>query len=157
MQDDPNQTLGFVLHDAARLMRWNFERRALSAGLTRAKWSVLAYLRRNDGIQQTALAGLLEIKPITLGRILDRLEEDGWVKRKDDPNDRRAKCVCLTKKATPILDQMCVLGRETREEALEGISKQDQQHFMATLLRIRANLSAKATAASVKSGKGGKS
>jgi MarR family transcriptional regulator for hemolysin len=142
-QEDPNQSLGFVLHDTARLLRWNFERRVQGIGLSRAKWSVLAHLKRRDGIQQSELAALLEVKPITLGRMIDRLEEDGWVKRKEDAKDRRAKCVFLTKKVTPILEQMYALGKETREEALKGISKQEQQVFMDLLLRMRANLSEK--------------
>lgn len=142
-QDDPNQSFGLVLHDVARLLRWNFDRRAQTIGLSRAKWSVLAHLRRKNGARQSELAALLEVQPITLGRLLDRMEKDGWVERRDDPADRRAKCIFLTDKVAPVLDQMQALARETRAEAQQGLSEEERAQFLATLLRIRANLAQK--------------
>lgn len=143
MSDDPDKTLGFVLHDVARLLRWNFDRRAHTLGLSRAQWSVLAQLRRKDGMQQKILADLLDIQPITLVRLIDRLEKAGLVERRDDPEDRRAKLVFIAKKAVPVIDKLKQLGRATREEALDGISPKEQEQLMRTLLHIRGNLSEK--------------
>ncbi|MBT6882724.1 MAG: MarR family transcriptional regulator, partial [Rhodospirillaceae bacterium] len=83
------RSLGFLMADVSRLMRKRFDRRAHALGLTRAKWRVLARLRRREGINQTALADILEIEAITMGRHIDRLEENDWVERRPDPEDRR--------------------------------------------------------------------
>ncbi len=83
--EDLNRTLGFLLHDASRLMRKRVDRRARTLGLTRAQWRVLAQLRRREGINQSALADILEIENITMGRHIDRLEDAGWVERRPDP------------------------------------------------------------------------
>src|SRR5690348_13133430 len=86
---DPERSFGFLLYDAARLLRRDFDRRARRIGLTRAQWSVLANLVRNEGVNQAGLADIMEIQPITLVRLLDRLEEAGWIERRPDPTDRR--------------------------------------------------------------------
>ncbi len=136
-----NNTLGFVLHDVARLMRWSFDRKSQSLGLTRAQWSVLASLRRCDGSQQKTLAQRLDVAPITLARHVDRLEADGWVVRQDDEQDRRAKRVFLTDKGRQILSELQVLSTQVRAEALAGISAEEESQMMALLLRMRSNLS----------------
>ncbi len=136
-----DRTLGFVLHDVARLLRKHFDRRARGLGLTRSQWSVLAHLARHEGINQTALAEILEIEPITLARLLDRLEAAGWVERRDDPRDRRARLLYLAEKAHPMLAEMRVLGRQTREEAMAGLSPECRDRLIETLLVIKANLS----------------
>ena len=119
---NPDRSLGFLLYDAARLMRRDFDRRARSLGLTRAQWSVLAHLVRKEGSRQAAIADTLEIEPITLVRQLDRLEAAGWVERRPDPSDRRARLLYLTDKAHPVLDQLYALGAETRAIALADVS-----------------------------------
>lgn len=131
---------GFLISDVARLLRWNFDRQAQGLGLTRAQWAVLAHLKRCDGSQQSVLARLMDIKPITLARHLDRLEAEGWVERQDDPGDRRAKRVFLTPKSTPMLDALRQLGETVRQEALQGISQSDFELTVQTLERIKANL-----------------
>lgn len=131
---------GFLISDVARLLRWNFDRQAQGLGLTRAQWAVLAHLKRCDGSQQSVLARLMDIKPITLARHLDRLEAEGWVERQDDPDDRRAKRVFLTPKSTPMLDALRQLGETVRQEALQGISQADFELTVQTLERIKANL-----------------
>ncbi len=140
MQDDPNQSFGFVIHDIARLLRRNFDRRTQSLGLTRSQWSVLVHLRRQDGMRQNELANLLEVQPISLTRMIDRLVKSGLVERRNDPEDRRANRIFLTKKVIPLLGQLRGLGKETREEALVGIPQEERERFMKTLLRIRANV-----------------
>lgn len=140
MQDDLNQSFGFVIQDAVRLLRKNFDRRAESIGVTRSQWFVLMHLWRQDGMRQTDLADLLEVEPISVARMLDRLERDDWVERRNDPADRRTKRIFLTAKVKPFLERLRLLGLETQETALAGISREDQQRFMETLLRIRANV-----------------
>lgn len=139
----PQKSFGFLLYDAARLMRRDFERRAKQLGLTRAQYSVLAHLARNEGTNQAAAADVLEIEPITLVRLLDRLEAAGWVERRQDPNDRRARLLYLTDKAHPILDQMFALSLETRDLALTGIAEPDRDTIIEMLITIRQNLSSR--------------
>lgn len=133
-------TLGFVLHDVARLLRKRFEQRTRAVGLTRSQWQVLAYLSINPGIQQGALADILEVEPITLGRILDRLGAAGLVVRERHPTDRRSWLLRLTEAAEPLLGQMSALGELTRGEALLGIGAADQERLLANLTLMRTNL-----------------
>ena len=100
------QNLGFLLHDVARLLRRNFDRRVQTLELTQAQWKVLIYLSRNEGIKQAQLAEFLEVQPISVGRLIDRMEAAEWVVRKPDATDRRAFNLYLTDKAEPILKKM---------------------------------------------------
>jgi DNA-binding MarR family transcriptional regulator len=139
---DPERSFGFLLHDISRLMRKRFERRARAIGLTRAQWSVLANVARKEGINQTALAEILEIEPITLVRQIDRLEAAGWIERRLDPADRRVRLLFLTESAQPILERMRELGAATRAETLAGLTPAEQEALIDTLIGIKANLSA---------------
>ena len=138
-------TIGFLLNDAARLMRRDFERRARSLGLTRAQWQTLFHLHRNEGCNQTTLADLLEVEPITLARVIDRLEASGLVERRADPGDRRARLLFLGARAHPLLDELKALGAETREIALAGITDDERTQLWTLLTRMRANLSSRDT------------
>lgn len=140
MTDSPNETLGFIVHDVARMMRWEFDRRAGAIGLTRSQWSVLAHLLRANGMQQKELAEQMDITAITLTGLLDRMERDGWVERRADPDDRRAKRVYLTEKVAPVMKELRALGREVRKTALQGLSETEQQTLMSLLLKVRSNL-----------------
>lgn len=140
MDKDSDNSLGFIIHDVTRLLRWDFDRRAQELGLTRAQWSVLAHLQRQQGVQQVDLAQLMDIKPITLARHLDRLEKDGWLRREECDRDRRAKRLFLTEKAGPMIKVLKNVGKEVRTKALNGISARDQAHFMETLFKMRSNL-----------------
>lgn len=137
---DNHRTLGFLLHDVARLLRKRFEQNARGSGLTRSQWQVLAYLERNDGIQQGALAELLEIEPITLGRLVDKLQTMGLVVRVPHPTDRRIWLLRLTAKAKPKLDDLKVLGERTRREALQCISETDHERLLKLLTTLKSNL-----------------
>ena len=119
--DNLDRNLGFLLHDVARLMRKRFEQNARELGLTRSQCQVLAHLARNEGIQQGALAEILEIEPITLTRILDRLEEAGLVERLLHPKDRRVRLLRLTAAAHPLIDDIFAIGAVTRGESLDGV------------------------------------
>lgn len=140
---DLQRNFGFLLYDSARLLRRDFDRRARTIGLTRAQWSVLAHLSRNEGISQAGLAEILDVEPITLVRLLDRLERAGWVERRPHAIDRRVYTLHITDKARPVIAQIRALATETRAVALAGISTEDQARLVDVLTRIRANLSAK--------------
>ena len=135
-----NEPLGFVLHDVARMMRREFDRRAQSIGVTRSQWSVLVHLFRQDGMQQKALAEQMDITAITLTGLLDRMERDGWVERRADPDDRRAKRIYLTDKVAPMVQTLQKLGKEVRMDALQGLDEQDQEILLQLLLKMRSNL-----------------
>ena len=132
--------LGFLLHDVARLMRRRFDRRAQALGLTRAQWSVLFHLDRNEGATQATIAQLMDIQPITLARLIDRLEADGWVERRPHPTDRRARCLYLTDKVHPMLDSLQQISSTNRAEAVAGIPPEDFEHLLDMLERIKINL-----------------
>ena len=136
----PNQNFGCLLHDTARLLRRDFNRRAQKLGLTQTQWQALCVLSKNEGVNQASLAELLEVQPITLGRLIDRLEATGWVERRNHPTDRRAITLYLTAKAEPILNEMSKLAEETRCLALQGVSDADQQQVMQVLEHIKSNL-----------------
>ena len=133
-------TIGFLLSDAARLMRKDFERRTRSLGLTRAQWQTLFHLARNEGCNQVTLADLLEVEPITLARVVDKLESGGLVERRPDPSDRRARLLFLGERAHPLLEELRTLGAETREIALAGIGEDERTLLMTLLTKMRANL-----------------
>ena len=143
-QSGPLDTFGFVVHDVARLLRKRFDQRARALGLTRAQWQVLAHLSRNEGINQSGLADILELENITVGRLIDRLEEAGWVERRLCGHDRRVRLLHLTEKAKPILGRMLALGEETRNDALFGLSQEEQATLLKMLRHVRANLSERA-------------
>jgi DNA-binding MarR family transcriptional regulator len=141
MNPRPEQGFGFLLHDIARLLRKRFDQRARMLGLSRAQWQVLAHLHRHEGINQRGLAEILEIESVTLGRLVDRLEAAGWVERRPDARDRRARRLHTTAKVAPVIERMFALGEVTREEALSGLADPDRQQLVEALLRIRGNLS----------------
>lgn len=134
-----DRSLGFLLADVSRLMRKRFDRRARILGLTRAQWRVMALLRRREGINQTALAEILEIEPITLGRHIDRLQENGWVERRPDPDDRRVWRIFLTEKAQPVLEELEEIAIWNRDGAMADFTEEERERFIDDLLRIKAN------------------
>lgn len=138
---DRLQTFGFLLKDACRLYVQRFEQRARRFGVTLPQCKALVFLSKNEGISQARLAELAETDPMTLVRILDRMEADGLVERRPDPSDRRARRLYLTRKAAPFLDTIWHLADLTRTEAFEGISKKEREVFLDILARIHANLS----------------
>jgi MarR family transcriptional regulator for hemolysin len=136
----PEPSMGFLLADVARLMRRNFDRRAQQIGLSRAQWQVLAWLKRNEGISQAALADLLEMSPMTLVRLIDKLESSGLVQRRPKPGDRRSYQLYLADHAHPMLDRLWEMGAETRRQAQAGMSKAQETTLIDTLNMIRRNL-----------------
>ena len=139
-REDLSRNFGFLLNDVARLLRTAYDRRIRKLGLTRAQWWVLTHLYRSDGVSQTELAESLEIEKPTLGRLLDRLEAKGWVRREHDEHDRRVWRVRLTKTVEPELRAMRELAAELRRDALAGLPAAEREQFVDTLLSIKANL-----------------
>ena len=142
VQIDLERSLGFLLNDVSRLMRQRFDERARGLGLTRAQWRVLRHLRQYEGINQGALAEVLEVETVTLGRHIDRLEDAGWLERRRDPSDRRVWRLHLAEKSRPMIDQLTDLSSEVREFALTGLSKVDRDHLIDFLLTMKSNLGA---------------
>ena len=137
---DNKPTLGFLLHDVARLLRKRFEQRAKGLGLTRSHWHALAFLSRNEGIHQGGLAEIMEIEPITLVRILDKLEERGLIERRQHPSDRRVWVLYLQDAARPLLEDMRVIGDAARGDALAGVTDAEREQLMKTLTQMKTNL-----------------
>jgi DNA-binding MarR family transcriptional regulator len=133
-------TLGFLLHDVARLLKKRLEQHSRRSGLTRSQWQVLTYLAQNEGINQKGLAELLDIEPITLGRIVDKLEALRLIKRNPHPTDRRRWLLHLMPAARSKLQQAGEYGDATRSEALAGVSEEDRQHLLKTLQALKENL-----------------
>jgi DNA-binding MarR family transcriptional regulator len=140
-----SESIGTMMSQVARLMRRAFDERARLVGVTRPQWQVLTLLSVHEGINQGGLAEMIEVEPITLGRMVDRLQDAELVERRPDPTDRRAWRLFLTAKAQVLLDQLKPLAAETIESALEGLSEQDRVHMMTMLDRMRANLSRRTT------------
>jgi MarR family transcriptional regulator for hemolysin len=132
----------FLIYDTAQLMRRRADSRAREVGMTRAQWAVLARLERQPGISQNALAQLTDVEPITVGRLIDRLEASGHVERQPDPNDRRVWRLRLTAKATGLLTEIHQFRRELHDQVVEGLDAKTHQALICGLQRIRTNLSA---------------
>lgn len=138
----PDNSFAYALHDVTCLFRKHFDRRAIRFDLTRSQWRALKSIRRREGLSQAELAEFLEMEPIAVGRVLDRLAAAGFVERRADPNDRRRWCLHLTAKAHAVTDDMEVLAAELRHEALAGVEQNDFEAFERVLAKIRANLAA---------------
>jgi MarR family transcriptional regulator, transcriptional regulator for hemolysin len=138
---DLERSFGFLVNDVARLYGRRFEKNGKRLGLTRAQCRTLGYLARNEGLNQAGLADLLEIRPMTLVRQIDRMEEAGWIERRPDPADRRARRLYLTAKARPILGRIWNVATLTRNEALARLSPDEAERLIDMLQRVHATLS----------------
>lgn len=136
--------LGTMVADVSHLMRRAFDERARSSGLSRPQWRVLTMLRRHEGINQGGLADLVEVEPITLCRMVDRLQEAELVERRADPSDRRAWRLHLTDKARALLEEMRPMAFSLFDDAMTGLDPSERSDLFRMLERIRANLSRRA-------------
>jgi MarR family transcriptional regulator for hemolysin len=132
--------IAFNINDVARLLRTYADHKAASFGLTRAKWAVLARLDRFEGLKQNELADMLDLQPISLTRLLDRLSENGLIERRSDPNDRRAKRLFLTPAAHPLLERLSELGEDLMTTALAGLDQSETSALLTSLTTIKENL-----------------
>lgn len=136
------EDLPFEIAETAHALRKAFDRRASALGVTRAQWKVLFRLTRFPGMRQVDLADMLEVEPITLCRIVDRLEEAGLVKRQRDPDDRRAWRLLATEKAKPLIEKLKALGSELVDEAFVDIDRTELEKLRGVLARVRENVAA---------------
>jgi len=135
-----NRELVFTISDVGRLLRTYADQKARHFGQTRAQWAVLLRLERREGLKQSDLAEDLDIQPITLTRLVDRLCDNGLIERRPDPNDRRAKRLYLTPAARPLLDRISVQVEELAETVLAGIDADAMTKLMTQLGLARENL-----------------
>ena len=136
-----SENLPMVMAQVSRLMRRAFDEKARTIGVTRPQWQVLSLLTVHEGINQGGLAELLEVEPITLGRMVDRLQDSELVERRPDPADRRAWRLHLTEKARALLQQLKPMADDMVEIALEGIAPEESEAMMVVMRRMRSNLS----------------
>jgi MarR family transcriptional regulator for hemolysin len=135
-----NREFGFILNDVARMLRTYADQIASQFGITRAQWVVLVRLDRFEGLKQAELAEMLDLQPITLTRLLDRLAECGLIERRPDPSDRRAKLLYLTPAARPLLERLGDLGEELMGTALAGVGREHIEVMVAKLATVKENL-----------------
>lgn len=135
-----NREFAFILNDVARLLRTYADYKAAQFGMTRAQWAVLVRIDRSEGLNQSELAEVLDLQPITLTRLLDKLSDSGLIERRPDPTDRRAKRLFLTAAARPLLKQLGALGEETMAGALEGVPPEQIEQMISQLAVVKENL-----------------
>lgn len=129
-----------LMSDVVRLVRRVFDARARDIGITRPQWQVLSVLGRHEGVNQGGLADLLEVEPITVCRMVDRLQEGDLVERRPDPADRRSWRLFLTARGAAIIAQLRPLADEVQAVAFEGIVPRDQAVLADLLEQVRGNL-----------------
>ncbi len=132
--------IAFTIMDVARMLRTCADQRARQFGISRAQWVVLVRLERTEGLKQSELAEILDLQPISLTRLLDRLAENGLIERRPDPNDRRANRLYLTPAARPLLIELADLGQEVMAAVLEGFDNKANQHLLRDLTAMKDNL-----------------
>ena len=143
MPEQPtNREIGFSIIDVARMLRTYADQRARQFGISRAQWGVLVRLQRTEGLKQSELAEILDLQPISLTRLLDRLAENGLIERRADPNDRRANRLYLTPAARPVLEQLATLGLGMMETVLDGLDGKANERLLRDLTLMKDNLRA---------------
>ncbi|MGX8008067.1 MarR family winged helix-turn-helix transcriptional regulator [Mesorhizobium sp. ORM8.1] len=140
MVSDGIDRLGFLIHDVQRLMRKRFETRARGLGLSSAQWRLMVRVAKEEGITQARLAELLEIEPISVSRLVDRMEEGGWIERRQDATDRRVRMIFPTEKTTAAYTDVKSLAGEVYEQSLTGVSPEDRRVLIRVLDTIVQNL-----------------
>jgi MarR family transcriptional regulator, transcriptional regulator for hemolysin len=135
-----NREFGFILNDVARLLRTYADHKAAQFGMTRAQWAVLVRLDRFEGLNQSELAEMLDLQPITLTRLLDKLADSGLIERRPDPDDRRAKRLFLTPAARPVLEHLSTVGEDIMAAVVAGLKPQAVEQMIAQLAVTRDNL-----------------
>jgi MarR family transcriptional regulator for hemolysin len=135
-----DSTFAYLMQDVVQLMRKHFDRRATKFALTRAQWRALKVIRRREGLSQTELADALDMEPIPVGRVIDRLEKAGHVERRADPGDRRRWRLHLTPKAQAVIAEMEVIASDLRDEALLDVGHADFDTLLRVLTQIKNNL-----------------
>lgn len=133
-------TVGSLIHEIDRLIKKRFDRVAETTGMSRAQWQVLAKVANREGVNQATLADLVSVEPITICRMVDRLEALGLVERRPDPNDRRARLIHMTETARPGLERMRSVAQALFAEVLDGVPPEEEAILFRVLGRIHSNL-----------------
>ncbi len=141
MEMNIRSNFGMVVHNVAHLMRKRFEARAVGFGLSAAQWRLLFQLKKEPGISQARLADILEIEPISVSRLLDRMQQAGWIERREDAEDRRVRAIHPTKKAIDGFEAMRSIADRIFDEALAGLTREERAAIMRGLGKIADNLS----------------
>jgi MarR family transcriptional regulator for hemolysin len=139
-QQSSKREFAFTIMDVARLLRTYADQRARQFGISRAQWAVLIRIDRNEGLKQSELADMLDLQPITLTRLLDRLAGNSLIERRADPNDRRANRLYLKPAAKPLLDRLADLGSDMMETVLDGLSQTSIERTLKELGLVKDNL-----------------
>ena len=134
--------IAFQIMDVARMLRTYADQRARQFGISRAQWGVLVRLDRSEGLKQSELAEILDLQPITLTRLLDRLAHNGLIERRADPNDRRANRLYLTPAARPLITKLADLGQDMMETVLEELDDESNARLLHELGAMKDNLRA---------------
>ena len=136
----PQREFAFLVNDVGRLLRTYADQQARQFGMTRAQWAVLARLEYAEGLKQAELADMLDLQPITLTRLVDRLCTSGLIERRADPDDRRAKRLYLTARARPLMNRLADLGEDMMATVLEGFDAAKIEQMTTNLSAVRDNL-----------------
>jgi len=139
-QSGIERELAFTINDVARLLKTYADQRARDLGMTRAQWAVLSRIEHAEGLKQCALADTLDLQPITLTRLIDRLCENGLIERRADPDDRRVKRLYLTPAARPVLDALAHIGMDLMATVLSGVEPSAVEQLLLQLLTLKTNL-----------------
>jgi MarR family transcriptional regulator, transcriptional regulator for hemolysin len=144
VRDQPTTSIerevAFNINDVARLLKTYADQRARDFGMTRAQWAVLARVEKSEGLKQIELADTLDLQPITVTRLIDRLCDNGLIERRSDPDDRRAKRLYLTPAARPVLDDLARLGADLMARVLAGLEAAAVEQLLSQLLILKTNL-----------------
>ena len=137
-----NREIAFAIMEVARMLKTYSDQRARCLGISRAQWVVLIRLDRTEGLKQSELAEILELQPISLTRVLDRLAENGLIERRADPHDRRVNRLYLTPAAKPLIGKLVDLGLEMMNTVLDGLDEEDTTRLLRDLGVMKDNLRA---------------
>src|SRR4029077_7340810 len=142
VQPGSDRNFGFLVHDVSRLIKRRFDRRARQTGLpiTRRQAAVILYIARNEGVSQSEVASWLDMEPIALVRMLDKLHEEGLVERRAHKTDRRIRTLWLTPAARPVIERIQIINQAIREEAFAGLPAQARDTVINILDGIKDNL-----------------
>ena len=135
-----DSSFAHLMQDVTRHMRTQFDRRATRFGLTRVQWRALKAIWRNPGLSQAELADRLDMEPIPVGRVIDRLQKAGYVERRADPADRRRWCLYLTAKAQAVVAEMEVIAVGLRDDVLRNVKRADFDTLLRVLTQLKQNL-----------------
>src|SRR5450631_4044938 len=135
-----NRKIAFTIMDVARMLRTYADQLARQFGISRAQWGVLVRIDRSEGLKQSELAEILDLQPISLTRLLDRLADNVLIERRADPNDRRANRLFLMPAARPLLEQLAELGKDMMATVLDGLDPKANERLLRDLGLVKNNL-----------------